>query len=48
MKMHDYAFCLFFADFISAGLVTGNVVFAAIFIGMYLAYEYARKNNIIT
>lgn len=42
MRYFDFIACIFFADIISAGIVTGNVLLAISGLALYQVYELMR------
>lgn len=45
MKWYDYLACFWFADSISAGLITGNIFVLTIGVLSYILYEDWRKGT---
>lgn len=45
MKWYDYILCVWFADSISAGLITGNIFTLTLGVLSYILYEDFRKGN---
>jgi hypothetical protein len=45
MKWYDYIACLFFADTISASLLSGNIFILSVAIFGYVSYESMRKED---